>query len=78
MFTGGDNGVHDSDPFASCDEELEKNELVVYDDYVKTNLTCTHSEQGTPNASSCTPRIIQHTLAFVRVGISSSTQRNPY
>ena len=32
MFTKGDEGEDDSDPFVSCDEELETNELVVFDD----------------------------------------------
>ena len=31
MFTRGNDGEDDSDPFASCHEELEMNELVVYD-----------------------------------------------
>ena len=32
MFARGDDGEDDSDPFASCDEEMETNDLVVYDD----------------------------------------------
>ena len=32
MFTRGDDGEDDRDHFASCDEELETNELVVYND----------------------------------------------
>ena len=32
MFTRGGDGEDDSDLFASCDEELETNEFVVYDD----------------------------------------------
>ena len=31
MFTSRDDGDNDN-PFASCDEERETNELVVYDD----------------------------------------------
>ena len=30
MFTRGNDGEDESDPFTSCDEELETNKLVVY------------------------------------------------
>ena len=32
MFTRGNHDEDDSDPFTSCDEELETSKLVAYDD----------------------------------------------
>ena len=46
MLIRGNDGEDDSDPFASSDEELEKNEFVVYNDYViLTSCTRTMSKK---------------------------------